>query len=413
MTLDTNYKRRIKLQEEKREKEYKDNKFLYTHLKSKGLYKDEEGQLSTRELLNRFDNLDGKRKNKSKEYRTYYPISSSSVIYKIGDKESQQREGIASIDKSYIDACIEICKDILAHEKEELEGFNGHGKGNVQFAKEFLGKMGFDEYKSNINTLDKYDLLDQIRQYATDLTDNLGSEYEHKGFNYNEAKGNGWILYLNDTKYNSYADNKYYFYARIEDSSKFPKGYYNSPEDLKSTYIYNDLKSAISNIFQIDDVKSISFYFDNVKGAAKMNMTISADRNSKKRDMYDKSGLRKSNFMVGSTYIALELDKLPFILRTPKPQGNPGSYHSVVKDLEILDKSWTKLKSFPIDERGFNSINCSSKKDQIYNWVISQHEEMKKSNPDYGYGKREGSKNLYVHDFMIWLKDNQDKYEKN
>lgn len=31
---------------------------------------------------------------------------------------------------------------------------------------------------------------------------------------------------------------------------------------------------------------------------------------------------------------------------------------------------------------------------------------MKKSDPNYGYGKKQGTKCLYVHDFMLWLKNN-------
>jgi len=44
---------------------------------------------------------------------------------------------------------------------------------------------------------------------------------------------------------------------------------------------------------------------------------------------------------------------------------------------------------------------------KVNEWVLSEHEAMKKSDPGYGYGKREGSKCLYVHDFMLWLKNHQ------
>jgi hypothetical protein len=62
-------------------------------------------------------------------YSAYYPISNYSIISKF-DKHT---------DVSYINAGIEICKEILAHSKQEE-------KENVKFAEKFLKK--FDKVKA-------------------------------------------------------------------------------------------------------------------------------------------------------------------------------------------------------------------------------------------------------------------------
>ena len=93
------------------------------------------GPFGIEELLNKFVNssaykkmvklLVKKEKKEKKPYSKVYPISAG-------------YSPITSIDNtwhpSYIKAAIEICEDILAHEKEEE-------KGNVTFAKKFLKKI--------------------------------------------------------------------------------------------------------------------------------------------------------------------------------------------------------------------------------------------------------------------------------
>lgn len=61
----------------------------------------------------------------SKKYNPYYPICNYSIITKINEKS----------DPSYLKAAIEICEEILAHEKEESKRSE-----NVKFAKKFLAK---------------------------------------------------------------------------------------------------------------------------------------------------------------------------------------------------------------------------------------------------------------------------------
>lgn len=62
------------------------------------------------------------------KYKSYYPICEYSIITMI-DKDSHP---------SYIESAIEICQDIILHQKEELE--QAHPNKNIDFAKEFMEK---------------------------------------------------------------------------------------------------------------------------------------------------------------------------------------------------------------------------------------------------------------------------------
>lgn len=105
--------------------------------------------VSDEEVEKILSNIRGDIKTHEKEtYKPYYPISSFSIIFKIADKEAQKREGIRNIDQSYINAAIEICRDILDHRKEELK--YPYSK-NVKMAEEILGKLGVDMGSKNIN----------------------------------------------------------------------------------------------------------------------------------------------------------------------------------------------------------------------------------------------------------------------
>lgn len=69
--------------------------------------------------------------NQKKDYIGYYPISNYSIITQL-DENSHP---------SYIKAGIEICNDILNHQKEEIEYGHGHGENNIKKAKKLLIKL--------------------------------------------------------------------------------------------------------------------------------------------------------------------------------------------------------------------------------------------------------------------------------
>jgi hypothetical protein len=64
----------------------------------------------------------------------YYPICNYSIIWIIGNQKERDKYGIKEVHPSYINACIEICEEIILNKEAEDKG----RKGNVAFAKKFL-----------------------------------------------------------------------------------------------------------------------------------------------------------------------------------------------------------------------------------------------------------------------------------
>lgn len=357
----------------------------------------------------------GDRKEREKErYSTYYPISSSSIIFKIADKESQKREGIRKIDPSYINAAIEICKDILDHREEESK--QSHSR-NVKMAEEILGKLGVEGFKPKDNGFDKYELLQEIREAFYDFTDEFSGIELKTNTNTGE---DSWILYLDDTAKISHGSNNYFLRVQFNKNNSLPKGSSKSIEFLKSAPFYSGLKSAMNRLEAIEEIKFISFEYDNIKtdyiSSFLIKMIVNPDYvvTEKEQQQSDIDFIKKG-FQVGNFFIILPVGDMKITARKPitlgssHPMNKSGKeYFSNALQMTIYNNDFTnKLVTFQIDERGFNSCSSHHVNDKKVNeWVFSEHESMKKSDPGYGYGKKEGSKCLYVHDFMLWLRDN-------
>lgn len=350
------------------------------------------------------------------KYRQYYPISSSSNIYAILSDEKRQRLGIQKFDQSYVDEAINIAQEIMQNEKLERPE-------NVEFATKLLAKFNIGDWASKVTKeVDKYELLEEIEDVFLYLTDRLNKQTTPNNY---ELKKDEYYLYLNDTKNSDYADNNYNFCMSLK-GYNVPKGYDITIEPLKSTPIYSDLKSIISNLSKIPAIKVLQVYCNTVGSQydpLTLEIKIIVNKPEYAKDIQEEDEmLKQQGFMVGSNSIALELKD--YILKTskPKPLGksrpmntSEGDYFSTNGQFEVLNKSWVKLFDGNIDERGFNiiSIEGTSHKD-IKDWVRSEFNKMKLSDPGYGtYGikgksnQNEGKKNLYRHRFFLWLKNNQ------
>lgn len=353
--------------------------------------------------------------DKVREYSQYYPVSKSSSIYAILDKEIQNRIGIKKFDQSYINAGIESCKDIVKNSSKER-------KENIEFAKKFLSKIaGIREYDADIpKELDKYGILETIEDYFCYVTDKLRRSIANSDNNLEKGE---FILYMNDSKFNQYADNNYHFSMSLK-GYNLSKGYYTNLECLKSTPIYTDIMSCMNRISKMEDIKNITTYCDVVGGdydPLLLKISMFKDKSIddvKENDEY----LSKIGFGVGSNLISLELNNIIIVSPKPTPLGkshpdNKGrEYYSTSHYVNILDKNWNKLFDFNIDERGFNTINIqlvTTGNDAIKKWIKNEFTNMKSSDPDYGtYGAvsgkgSQGKKKLYAIDFMLWLKNHQ------
>lgn len=437
-TLDANYEQ---IQERKREeisKKRKSMNMFYEILKKAGKYKDEEGDLEQDEVFDRLDEVDelkGKlssRKKRATEYHAYYPISSSSKIHTICDPESRSREGIISIDPSYITASKEICFDILDH--LDVEDKAHHGTNNGEYARKFLAQLGVDGFELE-KGIDKYKILDDIRDCFAHVTDDL-SPITSAEFNQSMYGKDNYYIYLKDTSKDSYGDNNYYCYFNWSDtnSSRFPIGLSNNVDFIKSSSYYDEFKTAIDRINVIDEVKQILFYFRNgVKtysgdtGGVRIYMEIHTNPKTYK---YAQSRLKSETeflskgFNLDDKTMRLNLDKVGVILqaRKPEPGGVKGEYYSNALTMDVIDGTRT-LFNLQVDERGFNICYCNHIPNdpnlkKMVSWMISEHAKLKASDKAYGtYDSStrrtsdEGKKNLYVHDFMLWLKEHQNEFK--
>lgn len=374
------------------------------------------------------EEIKSKNKEKVEKYHPYYPISNYSSIYAIYDAETQDRLGIKSFDQSYIDASIEICKDILAHEKEEMEDHIIR-ECNVEFARKFLSKMGFSEYDKYLTKeIDKYQLLSDIENCLSPVVDGMNKVDASS----NKLNQGEYTLYLNDTKNNSYADNNYRVKISL-DGLNVPIGYSNSVEYLKGTTIYDSLKTFLSDISDIEDIASVFFYVDNGNESWETPcVQIEIKVTDYKGNIYDKDLAFNDDYLVGKGFqvgsFQIQLETSNYLLRTtkPKPLGTKHphnakngelndsgqGYFSTAKQLQILDKNFNQVANFHIDERGFNILRDDRPQEpsDLKNTILNEYIDMKASNPDYGsYGindsKKEGKKSLNAHDFMLALKN--------
>jgi hypothetical protein len=356
----------------------------------------------------------GERYEKEKErYSSYYPISSSSIIFKIADKEAQKREGIRNIDPSYTKAAIEICKDILAHKDEELK--SSHSR-NVKMAEEILGKLGVEGFTFKGPDYDKYELLEEIRDAFSDFTDEFdGTEIKTR----TQTNYDSWNLYLDDTAVSSYGSNNYSLNVQFSKTNSLPRGASKSIDFLKSAPFYTGLKNAMERISRLKDIKLVTFGYDNIPNdgisSFSVQMIVNPDyvKHEKEQQQSDLD-FEKQGFEIGNFFIILPVGDMKITARKPKPlesthpMNKTGKeYFSNALQMTIYNNDFTKkFGTFQVDERGFNSIHSQHVSDKKINeWVLKEHEAMKKSDKDYGFGKKEGSKKLYVHDFMIWLKE--------
>ena len=352
----------------------------------KNINKRKEEDRKNKELIDKYSKYFSDDNDTKQKYSKYYPISSTSNIYVIVDDETKKRTRLSKIDSSYVEATKEICIDILENKDNEE-------KDNVEFAIKAMAYFGDEKYIKLIpKKHDKYETLEELKMVFLTLLD----------------MGNGEVT-LDDTAVNQYGTNNYSV------NIKFPslkEGCSVNIEYLKDTPIFDDLMTALERVKELEEIIYFTFHYDNNE----IKLVLIADDkylNSYKNEEESNKKFEEEGFKVGFNSITLHLDKVnaDMKIRRPRPTGTKkGEYFSNALVMEVVRNARTYL--FQIDERGFNNIRLGSvHKDNLTDWIIKEHEEMKKSDPGYGYGKKEGSKNLYAHDFMLWLKDNQENFK--
>lgn len=399
-TVETAYNYLHKKAKEREDAEKNRWKDLYKKLIDKRL-KSKEGVIEDDEV-------------EEEKYRQYYPILSSSKIYAIMSDEKKNRLGIKNFDKSYVDAAIEICKDIMSHRDKERNE-------NVEFAIKLLAKYGFKEYEKELpKEIDKYKLLSEIEDSFLYVTDSMNKVNTH------ELSDGDYRLYLNDTKDSDYADNNYYFSMSLKGYS-LPVGYSNDIEFIKGSDLYKNLKYALNRVRNLDEILFVSLYINNVKNDWNPKPTLEIKMIANKKSVsYEEDNhsndeyLNEIGFQVGSSAILFKGKEYDFLTKKPDPLGRNHPDNTSGKDYFSQSKPVTiykgnvKIGEFNVDERGFNTISFDRCRDNnLRNKIIEEFKKMKLSDPGYGLydikgteRKYEGKKHLYAHDFIVWLSNN-------
>lgn len=333
----------------------------------------------------------------------YYPLSNYSRMCKMPD----------NVHPSYVKVAIEICEEIVKYCKPKSDKKHDikHAENQILEAKRLLTKLGKKGYDQDIPwEADKYEVLKKVQDFFEPVKALYPTS---KKTNYYEQPINTSLVYLNDTKKNEYANNHIYVHIKF-DPTMVPKGISNDLETLKKSAVYKPFKKFLSDIRKIKGVFSARFFYENLDMARiEMEIVFLGDPDYLLEQAICDAKFMEKGFMIGNHIMALELKDVILVtsksetLGSTHPNNEDGEqYFSNNQFFDVYNKQWKKIDSYQIDERGFNSFN-GGKKTDLTAWLHEQHKMMKESNSDYGTGKREGKKNLYSHDFMLWLKEHE------
>jgi hypothetical protein len=387
----------------------KEVKLTYKVFVDKMIDKDKD-ILKAKEEYNKYFGLSKPNSNKI----NYYPISVNSNIYVMADKDKQDRSGLYNFHESYIKAATEVCLDIYNNKDKSEDLPFIDPKANVEFAIKFLSFYNHPEFNKLLpKEIDKYRLKEEIGEVFYELMDG----------------GTSAEVILDDSKTNDYGTNNYTIKVKYPD---LKDGMSTNIEFLKNTKIYDILISSIDRLLTLEEVLDYTFVYD--KNLIKIDIIVNPKyleyiKGTKELYKY----LEEKGFSIGLNNIELELDKLGYIIQSKLPKLGGDFIYSNAHIMNVYHNAKSPFPyKFNMDERNFNTIRIemdgtSRKPDPIQEWIMNEHKAMKKSNPDYGNyensettsignmyvkNKIQGRKCLYTHDFMLWLKDNQENFKK-
>jgi len=355
------------------------------------------------------------------DYHPYYPICDYSIIDIMINKDSLKRERIKSVHQSYIDAGIEICKDILAHEEEEMASEYSKGS-NVKFAKKFLAIVTKDgRYKDFIpEEIDKDKLFRAVKKEFTI---------------FKKSTDVSCTFDFSDKRKNEYASDKITVSIKfVTPQPDLPMGFGNSVDYLINSPIYSRFKTHGYNLTSIEGIKYISFFYEKTPDNTEIVFQLHLDEEYIKYEEDKRESEKefiKNGFMIGQHEQALILDGTGLMLLTHKsdtlgsehPDNTNGKeyFSNGCKSFSVCQltmDSWVPILQYEIDERHFNTFSFkggsgAKNHPDIHKWVIAEFAKMKSSDPAYGtYGDKnrnrecEGKKCLYAFEFMKWLHKN-------
>jgi hypothetical protein len=234
------------------------------------------------------------------------------------------------------------------------------------------------------NDVNKYKILEEIQECFLYLTDFFK---KHEGEYISDMVCGEYMLYINDTKDNRYADNNYYFELNLDGYEGIPKGVSTNVDFLKNTKFYNDFKSVLNRLSHINELKFITFSYKNIDdgyhgNGVSIKMIANVDQDYRK-DILNDEKLISSGFSICDTYAVMEFKSCNLVLH--KMGGS---------DIIIFDKSYQKRAEVTL-ESGIYFDKFSATK-----FVKSVVDSL-----DEAYDRMKPKTNSTVK-FLIWLKNN-------
>jgi hypothetical protein len=240
--------------------------------------------------------------------------------------------------------------------------------------------------------INKYKILEDIQEcflYLTDFFKQTSVEYV------GEMASGEYMLYLNDTEKNKYADNNYFFELNLDNyPGLLPLGISNNINFLSKTSFYTDLKSVINRLGTMSVIKHISFYYRNLNdgydgNGINIEMIVNSSVDNK-RSINDNNKLLSIGFSVGEIYAAMEFNK--FILVVTKPEHGDDK-------IGIFNKTWDKIAEISLeggiyfDEDSIQNHDTNPSAKEIVDQLSTEYMKMKpKTNNPIK--------------FLTWLKNN-------
>lgn len=246
------------------------------------------------------------------------------------------------------------------------------------------------------NDVNKYRILEEIQECFLYLTDFFS---QNTGEYISDMVTGEYMLYINDSSKNQYANDNYYFVLNLDGYTGIPKGISTSVDFLKETTFYEDLKSVMNRIGHMSEIKHLMFSYKNINdgyhgNGIRIGMIANLDQDYKKEISVDKK-LIQAGFTTCDTYAAMEFNTCNLILH--RMGGN---------DIIIFDKFWEKKGETTLYSgvAGWRIYYCrlcryfsKNNKDKLVEEVVKNLEESyNKMYPKINEPSR----------FLVWIKNN-------
>jgi len=263
-------------------------------------------------------------------------------------------------------------------------------------------------YQKFLNeNLNKYEIFEDVVDAFLEVLD----MFEKTQASYsNEISPGEYMIYINDTNENQYADNS--FNLNLVFDQQVPYGISHDIEILKGTKYYNPLKSSLSKLKKISEVKKIRIsyyggeYDDGIQNRRKQSLKITINGQDLQGSEIDK-WLDQHNFDYDDIYLEKDYPKLGLKMRTTK-------YPSSTRHVSVINMVYKIIGEFEVSgspEYGKENIHLKRKatgqytlkelNSKISHWIEKCWVDM---------GKNAELKSSSIEKFLQYLYEHQEEF---